>query len=408
MRTLLESLTSLIPAGSTGKLASRLGESETSVSRGMQAGFASILTGLVTQLQDSGAMRRIFELFSSKSNDTRVLDNVDAYLKSDQPAGAAGGTFLSSLFGGRAGEISEVIARASGLRSGSASSLLGMAAPLVLGFFGRQIRQEGLDAAGLTSMLASQKESILAAAPAGLGNLLGLGDTVSRAGAAVDPDTLRVAPVATTGGRRWLWPAAAVAAALVLFLLFRGGGTIAPVNTTDEASEATTDAPPATVTAPTSPADLGAAVVRPLPNGTELAIPENGIENQVITFIEDANRPVDETTWFDFDRLTFATGSATIQPESQEQINNIVAILQAYPAVNIKIGGYTDNTGDPAANLQLSQQRADAVRSAIVAQQIDAARVEAEGYGDQHPVADNATEEGRAQNRRIALRVTAK
>jgi outer membrane protein OmpA-like peptidoglycan-associated protein len=76
--------------------------------------------------------------------------------------------------------------------------------------------------------------------------------------------------------------------------------------------------------------------------------------------------------------------------------------------VHIKIGGYTDNTGDAAANQTLSEARAKNVMDALAAKGVDASRMESEGYGDQHPVADNSTEEGRAQNRRIALRVTQK
>ena len=58
-----------------------------------------------------------------------------------------------------------------------------------------------------------------------------------------------------------------------------------------------------------------------------------------------------DTTWFDFDRLLFDTGQATLQPASQDQLTDIADILKAYPQVKIRIGGYTDNTGDPAANL---------------------------------------------------------
>jgi outer membrane protein OmpA-like peptidoglycan-associated protein len=86
----------------------------------------------------------------------------------------------------------------------------------------------------------------------------------------------------------------------------------------------------------------------------------------------------------------------------------VVAILNAYPAVKIKIGGYTDNTGDAQANLELSGKRAVKVMEAIVAAGIAADRVEAEGYGDQFQIADNGTEEGRAQNRRTAVSVRAK
>ncbi len=86
----------------------------------------------------------------------------------------------------------------------------------------------------------------------------------------------------------------------------------------------------------------------------------------------------------------------------------MAAILKAYPKVKIKLGGYTDNTGDAAANLQLSDQRAKNVMAELEKLGVDPSRLEAEGYGDEHPVADNNTEEGRQLNRRISLRVTAK
>jgi K(+)-stimulated pyrophosphate-energized sodium pump len=76
--------------------------------------------------------------------------------------------------------------------------------------------------------------------------------------------------------------------------------------------------------------------------------------------------------------------------------------------VKLKIGGYTDNTGDAAANMRLSQARADSVRAELIQLGVGADRLEAQGYGDQHPVADNSTEEGRQKNRRISMRVTAK
>ena len=81
---------------------------------------------------------------------------------------------------------------------------------------------------------------------------------------------------------------------------------------------------------------------------------------------------------------------------------------QAYPDVEVKIGGYTDNSGEEAANKQLSESRAGSVMRELVAMGISQDRLESEGYGEQHPVGDNNTEEGRQQNRRIAIRVTEK
>jgi K(+)-stimulated pyrophosphate-energized sodium pump len=155
-------------------------------------------------------------------------------------------------------------------------------------------------------------------------------------------------------------------------------------------------------------ANLGSFFKKKLSNGVELNIPENGVENKLATFIDDANQAANKETWFNFDRLLFETGKNTLKPESQEQVKNIAEILKAYPNVNIKLGGYTDNVGKPASNLQLSAERAKNVKAELVKLGIADSRIESEGYGQEHPVADNATAEGRAQNRRIAVRVTKK
>jgi outer membrane protein OmpA-like peptidoglycan-associated protein len=153
---------------------------------------------------------------------------------------------------------------------------------------------------------------------------------------------------------------------------------------------------------------LGKFLAVKLPNGVELNVPEFGVEKKLIAFIEDKSKPVDKTTWFSFDRLDFETGSATLKPSSAEQLKNIAEIMKAYPKVKMKIGGYTDNVGNADANLKLSQKRAENTMQEIVKLGVDAKRLEAEGYGVKHPVADNSTEEGRAKNRRIDLRVTSK
>ena len=112
--------------------------------------------------------------------------------------------------------------------------------------------------------------------------------------------------------------------------------------------------------------------------------------------------------WFDFDRLLFATDSATLQPQSTEQLNNVALILKACPAVRMTIGGYTDNTGDPAHNQTLSQDRANSVVTQLQTMGIAPDRLVARGYGDTHPVGDNSTPDGRALNRRISMLVIQK
>lgn len=104
--------------------------------------------------------------------------------------------------------------------------------------------------------------------------------------------------------------------------------------------------------------------------------------------------------------INFATGSAEIPSGSGPLLQDAAARIQALPAGTvIEIDGYTDNVGDPNANLALSQRRADAVRSALIAAGDDPARLVAKGYGQSSPVSTNDTPEGRFRNRRIQYRV---
>jgi hypothetical protein len=153
---------------------------------------------------------------------------------------------------------------------------------------------------------------------------------------------------------------------------------------------------------------LGNFVGRTLPDGVRLNIPQFGVESRLWGFIQDPRRAPDQTTWFDFDRLVFDEGSATMRPESQDQLRNIAAIMKAYPNVHMKVGGFTDNTGDPQYNMRLSRDRAAAVVASLVALGVPPDRLDAQGFGEQFPMADNSTEEGRAKNRRVSMQVTQK
>ncbi len=157
-------------------------------------------------------------------------------------------------------------------------------------------------------------------------------------------------------------------------------------------------------------AQARAAFEKQLSTGFSLKGNVTGIEAQLVSFIEDAAKPVDKTTWFNFDRLNFKTGSAEVDMDtSKDQLVNMAEILKAYPKVTLKIGGYTDNQGKADANKKLSAARAEAVAKALVDLGAAKARVDPEGYGAEHPVcAANDTDECRAQNRRIAVRVKEK
>lgn len=101
--------------------------------------------------------------------------------------------------------------------------------------------------------------------------------------------------------------------------------------------------------------------------------------------------------------INFDTGKSIIKPESKPIIEQITLMMKSNPSLKIGVEGHTDNVGSPKSNKTLSDDRAKAVVSAIVAQGIDAKRLSALGHGQDKPIADNKTEEGRAKNRRVEL-----
>lgn len=99
--------------------------------------------------------------------------------------------------------------------------------------------------------------------------------------------------------------------------------------------------------------------------------------------------------------VVFKTGSAKITSSSDSIMARALKTFLQSPTIEVEIRGYTDNTGDAKKNVKLSQGRADAVKSWLVKRGVPTARIKAKGYGSADPVATNATQEGRAQNRRI-------
>lgn len=99
--------------------------------------------------------------------------------------------------------------------------------------------------------------------------------------------------------------------------------------------------------------------------------------------------------------ITFKSGSAEITPESYEILEKVYNTLLDNMEIEVEIQGHTDNTGKRSANMKLSQRRADAVKTYLAEKGIEAKRIKTKGYGPDMPIADNATPEGRAKNRRI-------
>ena len=99
--------------------------------------------------------------------------------------------------------------------------------------------------------------------------------------------------------------------------------------------------------------------------------------------------------------IQFDVDKASLKPESMGSINQIFNLMKKDPSLKFEIDGHTDNTGNAAHNLALSQQRADAVKTQLVSLGIDAGRLRTKGFGDSKPMSDISSAEGRANNRRV-------
>ncbi|HOI00535.1 MAG TPA: OmpA family protein [Bacteroidales bacterium] len=108
---------------------------------------------------------------------------------------------------------------------------------------------------------------------------------------------------------------------------------------------------------------------------------------------------------FNAKNIQFETGSDVIRQESFKDLDNIVMIMNRFPNASFDIHGHTDNTGGAALNLDLSKRRAASVKKYFVNKGIDASRLFTEGYGQDKPIATNDTPEGRAQNRRVEIKI---
>lgn len=435
--SVIEILKGLVTPNLLTTAAPYLGLGNDVASRGIGGAIQRFLSALVEKSGDADLMTGVANMANALARDPGGLHDVKGLLDGGIPSNTAilsGNQLMGSLFGvWQAAEVHK-LAGALGIKAEASSSMVNLAAPLVLSAIGKRLGGGALTGPALAGLIGQERNSWLSGLMPALGGAaasVAQGVTTAASGAAA---TGRAAAASAA-------PAATLAAAaaprddglfssflwLILPAVFIGWLFWQQLNAPAEeppppAPAAQAEPAPAPVAAAPEPAPAPAPAAAPEPaaapaaglarialaGGTEIEAASEGVETKLLGFINDPNAAIDKGVWFDFDRLNFETGSSSLTAESKAQVENIVAILNAYPAVKIKVGGYTDNTGNPDNNLRLSDSRAKKVMEAIVAQGIAADRVEAEGYGDQHAIADNATPEGRAKNRRTAVSVRAK
>jgi OOP family OmpA-OmpF porin len=388
-------------------IASAMGETPDKTQTALGGVVPALIGGLAGSASTSDQANSLLNVIKGNRLDTGPFADVASAVRA--PGGingllSMGRPLLESLFGGRVGGITDWVSSLSGIRRSSSSSLLGLALPLVLGQIGKRVLNAGGSASSLMSLLGEQRQ-FLQDAPAGLSGVLS-GQPV-----AYEPETVHRAAMAGASkeaprrSHAWMWALLLLALIpLVMFLLSRRPE--APRQADIQRVPAAPDVP--RVIPPGGAAGFGTMIERRLPNNITLRIPAEGVERKLVEYVEDSRSVPSKETWFSFDRVEFEPDSATLLPRSSEQLQNIADIMKAYPNVKVKIGGYTDNTGDNTRNVTLSEDRANAAMNQIASLGVEPSRLSAEGFGSAHPVADNSTAEGRQRNRRVDIRVTDK
>jgi OOP family OmpA-OmpF porin len=414
---LIEMIKNEMNGGVVSSLSQKAGVSEDEVKNGLSAGIPAVLAGVLKNATSGGDPSFLGKMLAGGAG-----SSVENLAGNDQESLLEKGrSLLNGLFGRDTGSVTEAVSSSTGLSSVKSEGLLAMIVPFITGVVSKLMVSKGWSVSDLMTKIFESKGAIVSALPTGLTDSMGLANLHQPHTNSPEVEVPKVLPThdrPKSGGGLFKWLIVLLVLIAISWWIIHkyvcnGEKVNATLDSTTNVIKAGADTTKAAVKGTLNEAgdfvrDLGARIGKKLPDGTEISVGENSVESQLISFLEDKDKHVDKTTWFSFDRLYFETGKSMLKAESQTQLKNIAAILKAYPNVDLKLGGYTDSTGDAAVNKKISDDRANTAMLALVKLGVPAERLSAEGYGPEHPVAGNDTPEGRAQNRRIDIRVTQK
>ena len=412
---LMEMVKNYFTSEFTNQASSTLGESSSGISKALTAIIPTGLAGILTKATSgTDGANSIFDMAKNAVSSISGNSSLTSAATTQQ-----GSSMLSSLFGNNQSGIVSAISNFAGIKNSSASSLMSMGLPAIMGLLGKHAEQNNLSASGLSGFLSSQKDHIMNALPSGLSSvtsLLGLGSVGAAAtsmASHVKSGVGNAAHQVEEEGKKnnWLLPLIIILAAIALLWYFSRSCGETRQSTAANTDTTTAVQSPDTSAAVAAPAPTGPVSIKvKLPNGKELDAYKGGIEDQLVTFLSGDWKSLSDDSlkakWFNFDNLNFTTGTATLVPESEKQLDNIAEILKAFPDAKIKIGGYTDVTGNAAANKKLSQDRADAAKNGLDKRGVAKQVTGAEGYGSQFAkAAASAPDAEKALDRHVSVSV---
>ncbi len=430
---LIESLKSSLGMDLAEHSANFFGEEQQNTRSAVNGTFAAILAGMIQRVSYDKGAKDLHKIL--KNEDVREYDIEDIFTRSPQTVNGMvnrGTHFLPSIYPGRFREATNAVAEDSGVKKLTSSKMMKICAPLLLNTLGKEVQDGNLDVNGLKTLLNGQKSGVKSALSDKFfesAELSAFGwtkkevvkeepikkvkkikpkkEVVEKVAPPVveTPVVDETAGRAATGGMsllKWLLPLLLILG-LIWFLAARGCSGVEATKTAVLApiEAATTAAQSAATTATTAVTNVfGKVNDAALGALNSIKFSAGSAGEQMMGFIKGGANGEGR---FRFNNLTFASGSANIDGASGTEVDNMAAILNAYPDVKVKLEGFTDSQGDPTANQTLSQNRAEAVKTRLVGLGISGDRITTRGYGAANPVAGNDTAEGRAQNRRIEV-----
>ena len=402
---ILNHLRSAFSPSSVSELARSLGEPTASTQKAL-AGLLPTVTAVVIHwaAEPEGAAQ-LHQLlretpFAQDPTMTQLVGTADHR----QKAAESGNALLTQLSGDRPGRIAEATAQYSGVGLSSAITLTGLVTSVLMGYLRQQATTRNLTPPGLAALLLGEREGAVSAIPADLlrlsGGLIGVAGSAGERPLRTEP----IAPVRAedrpTGTAWWPWLLGLLALLALLFFLLRGCNREQPASTLDATTGSASDTIASDLDGNEPPVRVGVD----LPGGRKLSVVEHSFNDSLARYLATKNGLTPRV--FTFDNLTFETDSARITEQARPEVEALIQIMQAYPALQIRIEGNTDSTGDDAINDPLSGERAEVVKQALVQGGITASRVSTRERGDRKPVASNQTAAGRQMNRRIDVVIT--
>ena len=346
------------------KLIGNLGDESQQISDTITAAVPAVLNGILQKSTTTAGLGSILHAAREAHNDNVLGSLTDLFAGSGNLTHKAG-SFLEGLFGENEHNVYQAISDATGAKQSSVGSIFRIVGPILLAVLGKRVADNKMDNKGFAHHLLGIVPALSALLPAALSwsklkmkqpdelkhGLEAVQYTLSGdQGPHAVPFEAKPQEKEKSG-MGWLLPlllGLATVAALWWFLGRDKGGEVK-----QEVATQLPDMIPVPDSAVKSPATL--------PDGTELPYSKGTMEYKLLEFMADQSRPAGEDVWFDFDDVSFDFNSATINALSDAQLQNIASIFKAYPNMKAKIGGYTDKVGEDAANLKLSQERADAI-----------------------------------------------